>query len=128
MSLHDTIVAQVNSSPLLAGICMLILNVGSRYVNLGFSQTQEVFLTERLGREILIFAVCFTGTRRVALSIVLTGSFIVLSDYAFNEESRYCILPGYLSKIKQKIDANGNGSISRAEFRRAMAALSKLDK
>lgn len=128
IDLHNRIVKAVNTSPLLAGICMLILNVGSRYISFGFSQTQEAFLRERLGKEILLFAICFTATRNIALSIVLTGSFIVLADYVLNEQSEYCILPSHLQAIKAKIDTNKDGHISKAEFRNAMKALSSLDK
>ena len=127
MELHNKIVRAVNTSPLLAGICMLVLNVGSRYINFGFSKTQEAFLRERLGKEILLFAICFTATRNIALSIVLAGSFIVLADYVLNEKSDYCMIPHQLKKISDKIDTDKDGHISKSEFRNAMKALSSLD-
>ena len=87
---YDAFIAAINRSPLLAGICMLVLNVGSRYIDLGLSKSQENLIAKSLAREVLIFAICFMGTKDVALSIVLTGSFIVLSDHVLNESSPYC--------------------------------------
>ena len=125
---HDQIVNAINRSPLVSGICMLLLNVGSRYINLGFSKTQEAFLRDKLGKELLIFAICFTATRNLPLSIVLTGSFIILADYVLNEKSKYCLIPEQLNSIKLEIDSNKDGSISKTEFRNAMKVLSSLDK
>ena len=36
---------------------MIILNIGSRYIELKFSKTQETYLRMVLGRQILIFAI-----------------------------------------------------------------------
>tara|TARA_Y100000389_G_scaffold86932_1_gene83571 strand:+ start:4396 stop:4785 length:390 start_codon:yes stop_codon:yes gene_type:complete len=127
LELHDKVVQSINRSPLLAGICMLILNVGSRYVDLGFSKNQEALIGEKLAREVLILAICFVGTKNIALSIVLTGSFMVLADHVFNDASPYCACPSYFKKFKTAIDKNNDGAISKKEFKAAMQALAKLD-
>ena len=126
MEVHDRLVAAVNNSPLLAGVCMLVLNVGSRYIDIGFSKQQEKVIAKFLAREILIFAVCFMGTKDIVLSIVLTGSFVVLSDHAFNEASPYCICPAYMTDVKRKIDTDGDGNVSKKEIRAALDVLGKL--
>jgi hypothetical protein len=128
IDMHNKLVQSINSSPLLAGICMLILNIGSRYVDLGFSKSQEALIGEKLAREILILAICFVGTKNIALSIVLTGSFMVLADHVFNDASPYCACPAYFKKFKTAIDRNNDGVISKKEFKAAMEALAKLDR
>lgn len=125
---YDAFIAAINRSPLLAGICMLVLNVGSRYIDLGLSKSQENLIAKSLAREVLIFAICFMGTKDVALSIVLTGSFIVLSDHVLNESSPYCPMPGYIRGLMSASDMDRDGSISKTEFKRAMKALAALDK
>jgi hypothetical protein len=107
---------------------MLLLNVGSRYVELGFSKTQEQALRNGLGREIFIMAVVFMGTRDIIISILMTAAFIVLSDYALNERSSFCILPESMKKIANAVDINNDGVISPAEEEKAMAILRRAEK
>ena len=71
---------RLNNSKFLLGVAMLLLNVGSKYVEMGFSKTQEEALRNGLGREILIFAMVFMGTHDIILSIMMTASFVVLSS------------------------------------------------
>lgn len=121
-------VASLNNSKFILGVTMLLLNVGSRYVELGFSKTQEQALRNWLGREIFIMAVVFMGTRDIIISILMTAAFIVLSDYALNERSSFCILPESMKKIANAVDINNDGTISPAEEEKAMATLRRAEK
>ena len=107
---------------------MLLLNVGSRYVELGFSKTQEQALRNGLGREIFILAVVFIGTRDIVISILMTAAFIILSDYALNERSRFCIIPERMKKIANIVDINNDGVISPEEEEKAMSLLRQAEK
>jgi len=107
---------------------MLLLNVGSRYVELGFSKTQEQALRNGLGREIFILAVVFIGTRDIVTSILMTAAFIILSDYALNERSRFCIIPERMKKIANIVDINNDGVISPEEEEKAMNLLRRAEK
>ena len=120
--------ATFNNSKFLLGVTMLLLNVGSRYVELGFSKTQEQALRNGLGREIFIFAVVFMGTRDIIISIMMTASFIVLSDYLLNERSRFCIMPKSMKKIANVIDFNNDGVITPDEEEKALELLRKAEK
>ena len=121
-------VDSLNNSKFILGVTMLLLNVGSRYVELGFSKTQEQALRNGLGREIFIMAVVFMGTRDIIISILMTAAFIVLSDYALNERSSFCILPESMKKIANAVDINNDGTISPAEEEKAMAILRQAEK
>jgi len=117
----------INTSPLLAGIAMIILNLGSKYVEFGFSQNQESALKSTITREILIFVMVFTATKDIFLSIILTASFVILSEYIFNEKSRFCIIPNYLNNIHKTMDLDKNGVVSPEEERRAIEILQKAN-
>lgn len=121
-------IASLNNSKFLLGVTMLLLNVGSRYVELGFSKTQEQALRNGLGREIFIFAVVFMGTRDIIISIMMTASFIVLSDYLFNDRSSFCIMPSSMKKISNVIDFNNDGVITPDEEEKALQLLRKVEK
>ena len=120
--------SSLNQSKLMLGIVMLLLNVGSKYIELGFTETQEQALRNGLGREILIFAVVFMGTRDIVTSILMTAAFIILSDYLFNDKSRFCIAPQSLQNIAKHIDRNNDNIISPEEEAKALAILSKANK
>ena len=117
----------LNSSKYMLGLMMLMLNVGSRYIELGFTKTQEQALRRGLGREILIFSTVFIGSRDVITSILMTAAFIILSDYVFNENSKFCVIPNKLKKIAEFIDSNNDNIISPEEEEKALETLRKAD-
>ena len=107
---------------------MLLINIGSRYIELGFTKTQEQALRNGLGRELLIFSIIFMATHDIIVSTMMTASFIVLSDYLFNENSRLCVLPERLKLISKMIDENKDNIISPEEEKRAIEILHKAKK
>ena len=112
----SSIYNNVNNSKLLAGITMLILNVGAKYVEINFSKTQEAYLRNALGREILLFSICFMATHDIISAILLTAAFIILADIFFHEDSKYCLIPDKLNKIKNIVDLNNDQIISSEEL------------
>ena len=43
------------------------------------------------------------GTRDIFTSLVLTAIFILLADYLFNENSKFCLIPGKYKELDNKI-------------------------
>lgn len=115
----------LNNSPLLAGLAMLMLNIGSKYVELGLSKTQEQALRNGIARELLIFAMLFMATKNVIISTLMTAAFIILSDFVLNEDSKFCIIPSYMRRISMEIDLNGDNVISEEEEKKALEVLRK---
>ena len=70
----------------------------------------------------------FLGTRDLVISIIMTSAFIILSDHIFNEESKFCLIPGHMKKIASLIDTNDDGLISPSEIKRATEVLEKAKK
>jgi hypothetical protein len=125
---HQLYINPLNTSKLFAGILMILMNVGSKYVDIGLSKSQEHALKAGLGREIVIFCVVFLGTRDLILSIIMTSAFIILSDHIFNENSKFCVIPGHMKKISSLIDTNNDGIISPSEIKNATEILEKAKK
>jgi hypothetical protein len=121
----DSFTRGINDSRFLAGLCMIFLNIGSKYVELGLTKTQEQALRNVLAREMLIFAIVFTSTRDLVISILMTGAFSAMTNHLFNEKSRYCILPDRLRKISYEVDLNKDGLISPEEEEHALQILRK---
>lgn len=95
----------LNDSKFFAGLVILIMNIGSKYITVDLSKTQENYIKYSLGRQILIFAIIWMGTRDIVTSLIMTIIFILFADYLFNEHSRYCIIPDQYKELT--IDADG---------------------
>ena len=90
----------LNNSKFFAGFIMLIMNIGSKYVTIELSSSQESYLKYTLGRQLLIFAILWMGTRDIVVALILTCVFIFFADYLLNENSKYCLIPHHLNKLK----------------------------
>ena len=115
----------INNSKIFAGIIMICLNIGSKFITVKLSKSQEEYLKNYVAREFVIFAACWMGTRDIFLSIILTASFFILTEHIFHEDSALCIMPDYLKKLQSTIDLNGDGEISQSEIDNAMKILTK---
>ena len=118
----------LNTNKFFAGIIMLTLNIGSRFVTIDLSKSSEQYLKYSVTRQILIFAICWMGTRDIYISLGLTAVFVILADHLFNHDSQFCIVPSTYKKIEQAVDTNGDGIISTEELNTAIAILEKAKK
>jgi len=119
---------KLNNSKYFLGVMMILLNIGSKYVTVKLSKSQEAYLRNYIVRELLIFTVCWMGTRDILVSIVVTAAFFILTEHLFNEESKFCILPEKYRKFHLLLDTNGDGVISDQEINDAVALLTKAKK
>lgn len=117
------IIASLNSSKLLLGLAMLMLNIGSKYIEVSLSPSQISALRGGLAREMLIFAMSFMGTQDLPISLMLTASFVILSDHLLNEESPYCVAPAYLHELKQR--AANQAPVTHEEEKNAISVLKR---
>jgi len=94
----------LNDSKFFAGLVILTMNIGSKYISVELSKTQENYIKYSLGRQILIFAIIWMGTRDIVTSLIMTILFILFADYLFNEHSKYCIIPDKYKELTMAID------------------------
>jgi hypothetical protein len=64
---------------LFLGVCMMLMNVGSRYIVDEFSTKAEEYQRNIFLRRVAIFAVCYMGTRDLVHALLLTAGFVVLA-------------------------------------------------
>lgn len=121
-------VLSLNNSKLFAGIVMILLNVGSKFVPIQFSKSTEEYLKMNLTKQLLVFAMAWMSTRDIYTAIVLTVLFTLLSDYLFNEESPYCCVPHryrILPTLETAADQNLDGMVTDEEINSAIAVLER---
>jgi hypothetical protein len=123
-------VLYLNNSKFFAGVIMIMLNIGSKFISVNFSKSTEEYLKYTLSKQILIFAMVWMATRDIYTALGLTAVFIVLSEYLFNEESSYCLVPhkNRVLNIKKATDINNDGLISDSEINSAISVLEKAKK
>jgi hypothetical protein len=115
----------LNNSKFFAGVVMILLNVGSKFIAIQFSRSTEEYLKLNITKQILVFAMAWMGTRDIYTALVLTAVFTVLSDHLFNEESPYCVVPQKYRILAKFIDSNNDGSVSEQEINDAISILEK---
>ena len=118
----------INTNPLFIGLMVIMLNIGSKYITIKLSKSQEEYIKDSLGRQFLIFAIMWSGTRDIIYAILLTGVFVAMADHLFNEESQYCVVPNYLKNYAKAVDTNDDGYITAKEEKSALITLEKLKK
>jgi hypothetical protein len=117
------VLGTLNSSKYFTGIIMIMLNIGSRFVEIKLSDSMEQYIKYNIAREVLIFSMAWMGTRDIIVALILTASFVILSDFLLNAKSNLCILPNKEQYIK--VDTNKDGIITDVEINNAIGLLEK---
>jgi hypothetical protein len=118
----------LNNSKFFAGVVMILLNVGSKFISIQFSKSTEEYLKMNVTKQLLVFAMAWMGTRDIYTSLVLTAVFTILSDHIFNEESPYCCVPEKYRILSTLVDENKDGVVTEEEINNAIAILEKAKK
>lgn len=116
----------LNNSKYFTGIVMIMLNIGSRFVEIKLSDSMEAYIKYNIAREVLIFSMAWMGTRDIIVALVLTAVFVILSNFLLNAKSNFCILPNKNQYLK--VDMNNDGLINDVEINQAIQLLEKAKK
>ena len=125
MDVINNAINSLNSSTFFAGLMMICLNIGSRYIQLNLDESTESYIKYALTKEILVFTISWMATRNIYSALVLTAVFVVLADFALNEKSKYCILPKDFIKSRKLGQYTNNKVITEKEFNDAMDIVEK---
>jgi hypothetical protein len=118
----------LNNSKFFAGIVMILLNIGSKFIVIQFSKSTEEYMKYTVSKQLLVFAMAWMGTRDIYTALGLTAVFTILSEHLFNEESNLCIVPPSYRVLNKLIDTNDDGEVTEPELAAAIAVLEKAKK
>jgi len=118
----------LNNSKFFAGVVMILLNIGSKFITIQFSKSTEEYMKWTVSKQLLVFAMAWMGTRDIYTALGLTAVFTILSDYLFNEEHPLCIVPQQYRILDKLVDTNEDGVVSEPELSAAIAVLEKARK
>ena len=120
----NTHILYLNSSKFFAGVIMILLNIGSKFISIQFSKSTEEYLKLNVSKQLLVFAMAWMGTRDIYTALVLCAVFVILSDFLFNEDSQCCIVPE-THRVLNKLAVAPSDKVSVLEINAAKATLDK---
>ena len=120
----NTFFNNISTSKLFLGLMMIFMNLGSRYIEIKLTKGQEMIF-KNIAREVLIFTIAFMGSRDIFISLIITAVFIILSNFVFNENSKFCVLPKKYKKLVNIMDTDGDGKVSQEELDKAYDILKR---
>lgn len=95
-----SIIQNLNNSKFFAGILMILMNIGSKYISLELSETQDDFFSNIVIRRMMIFVVVFIATKDIITSFIITACFIIMVSGLFNENSKFCLIKNNCKQTK----------------------------
>ena len=121
-----TLVERLNQSKYFLGFLIIFLNISSKFITIKLNHYHEQFFRDTVGHELIVFSICFIGTRDILVALAMSSLFIMLNDYLLNTKSTMCIIPKkYQDQLKSTIDTNNDDYIDENEIKRAIAILNK---
>ena len=85
--------AILNNSKVLAGISMILMNLGSRHIASDLGVIHNNILSSEIFKKLIIFAMFFVATRDVITAFMLTLSYVLVVDGILHEKRKFCIVP-----------------------------------
>lgn len=83
----------INNSKVTAGVAMLLLNLGARYVQADMGKVHEMILSNSYVKKLIIFCLFFIATRDICVAAGLTVFYILVFDGILHEKRKFCIVP-----------------------------------
>ena len=118
-----TYLSHLNNSKFM--YCNILMNIGSKYITIELSKSQEQYLKNTVGRQLLIFAISWMGSRDILIALALTAVFVTLTDHLFNEDSKFCIIPQKYRNFERILDLDKDNVVTEEELRKATEILEK---
>lgn len=117
--------AGLNNSKFFAGIVMIMMNVGSKYISIKLTKSQERYLKNNVAKQMLIFAIAWMATKDILVALAITAIFHVLANHLLNENSTLCIIPHKWRQFEKILDTDDDGEITEKEIEKAKEILHK---
>lgn len=121
----NKIVKNLNDSKLLAALGLLVLNIGSKHVDLDFTPGQKEILKHTITKQVLIFSIAWIGSKDIYTSLLVTSGYMIIFELLLNKNSSLNVMPEKLKRLEDGIDTNNNGIIEEQELEKAIEIIKK---
>jgi hypothetical protein len=83
----------LNENKYFAGVALIALNLGARYLAADLGKFHETILNNDLVKRFVLFSLFFVATRDVIIALTLTLIFSILVYGFLHERSRFSLVP-----------------------------------
>jgi len=112
----DQFLFNLTNNKIFIGSIMLLTNIGSRFLMMELpANLEKIFTDYVILRYLILFAIFFTATRDVKISILLTLIYFILIKYLINEKSSVCII----KDKNNEVNKNNKKIIKKEDFEQA---------
>lgn len=108
----------VNNSKMTAGLALLMLNIGAKYVQGDLGRVHDKILSNEYVKKVIVFCLFFVATRDLSVAFLLTVFYIIVIDGILHEKRKFCIVP------QRYID---RGAVSDLDYNRAKEIIQKYE-
>jgi len=127
-TIHES-VQSVNNSKIFAGVMIIVLNIGSKFVTFKFSKPFEAYLKYTFSRQVLVFAIAWMGTRDIYIALLMTLLFTIFTEVFFHDESPFCVFSSeFCDYHTDLLDNATNEKITEEDVRKARDVLERAKK
>ena len=92
MAIFDKQLSPLNNSSLIVACCMVIMNLGAKYLPLDLDSDTDELLQSPIMRKIVVFAILYLATRKFIYALIGTCIFYFIKITLFNKESKLSVL------------------------------------
>lgn len=124
----NEIIKNFNESKLFAALALLMLNVGSKHIEIELTPSQISILRQPITKQLLIFSIAWIGSRDIYTAIIVTCGFYILTEILLNAKSTLNILPHNLKQMELAIDTNKDGIVQEKELDQAIEIINRYKK
>ena len=104
----DKLINNINQSKIFAGLALLMLNVGSKHIDISLTPAQEAIFKNSITKQALIFSIAWIGARDVYTALLITCGYVLITEILLNGKSNFSLLPEKLKKLETEIDENND--------------------
>ena len=80
----DKFIDNINKSKVFAGLSLLMLNVGSKHIDISLSPAQEAIFKNSITKQFLIFSIAWVGSRDVYTALLITCGYVLITEILLN--------------------------------------------
>lgn len=111
----------LNNSKVIAGVAMLMLNIGSRYVQADLGKFHEQLLSNPYVKKLIVFSMFFVATRDLGMAFLLTILYIIIIDGVLHENRKFSLIPKHYI-------ATNSPNVSDNEYKKAKEIIEAFEK
>ena len=100
-AIFDRQLSPLNNSTLIVALCMVIMNLCSKYLPLELNSDIDYLLQSAIMRKLVVFAILYLATRKFIYALFGTLVFYILTKFILNRNSKLSLINNSMKNDKK---------------------------